>query len=65
MSILRFAEIESYLFSLAEENSDIVKLSQQGTSHEGRPLYLLEIARNEAARSDNETRAIFIDAGEH
>ena len=55
-------EIESYLKTIQEENPEFIKLTSLTTTYEGRKVYLLEIYPP-AASDNNNTRAVFIDAG--
>ena len=65
-----FGEMEDYLYQVAQNHSDLVKVSVEGLTEEGRPIYLLKIGGREAG-GDNEagpltsasTATIFIDAG--
>ena len=64
-----FGEMEDYLYQVAQNHSDLVKVSVEGLTEEGRPIYLLKIGGREAD-GDNEapltsasTATIFIDAG--
>jgi hypothetical protein len=62
--------MEDYLYQVAQNHSDLVKVSVEGLTEEGRPIYLLKIGGREAG-GDNEagpltsasTATIFIDAG--
>lgn len=53
-----FAEIEDYLHQVAGNHTDSVRLTEEGRTLEGRPIYLVRIGTHPAS-----SPAIFIDAG--
>ena len=62
-----FGEMEDYLYQVAQNHSDLVKVSVEGLTEEGRPIYLLKIGGrggdNEDPLTSASTATIFIDAG--
>jgi len=63
-----FGEMEDYLYQVAQNHSDLVKVSVEGLTEEGRPIYLLKIGGggdNEDPLTSASTATIFIDAGIH
>ena len=62
-----FGEMEDYLYQVAQNHSDLVKVSVEGLTEEGRPIYLLKIGgrggENEDPLTSASTATIFIDAG--
>merc|ERR1712223_211947 len=63
-----FVEMEDYLYQVAQNYSDLVELSVEGQTEEGRPIYLLKIGGDDddgPLTSPSATAAIFIDAGIH
>ena len=58
--------MEDYLYQVAQNYSDLVELSVEGQTEEGRPIYLLKIGGEDddgPLTSPSATAAIFIDAG--
>ena len=57
--------MEVYLYQVAQNYSDLVELSVEGQTEEGRPIYLLKIGGEDDGplTSPSATAAIFIDAG--
>ena len=58
--------MEDYLYQVAQNHSDLVKVSVEGLTEEGRPIYLLKIGGggdNEDPLTSASTATIFIDAG--
>ena len=62
--------MEDYLYQVAQNHSDLVKVSVEGLTEEGRPIYLLKIGGRGGDNEDPLTSAstastatIFIDAG--
>ena len=53
-----FQEIETYLLDIAKNNPNFVKLSQEGKTHEGRALYLLEIGQKNTNNRKTSTNDI-------
>ena len=56
-----FSQIEEYLRQIAEDHGNLVTLSTEGHTYEGRPIYLVRIGPR---RETPDRRYIFIDAGE-
>ena len=50
-----------HLDRIAAENPDFIKLTEEGTTHEGRRLVMLKIG---TSPKGSDTRAVWIDAGE-
>ena len=50
---------------MAEEHNDLVQLSVEGWTQEGRPLYLLRLGLPEGAENlaSSDRRYVYIDAG--
>ena len=61
-----FQQIQAYLEGVAEEHNDLVQLSVEGWTQEGRPLYLLRLGLPEAGAENlasSDRRYVYIDAG--
>jgi murein tripeptide amidase MpaA len=57
-----FKAMETYIKDVAKDNDGLIKLSIEGHTEEGRPIYMLEIGTSPMGAK---TRAVFIDAGFH
>ena len=60
-----FREIQAYLEEVAEKHNDLVQLSVEGWTQEGRPLYLLRLGLPEEPTTAADRRYVYIDAGEN
>jgi hypothetical protein len=57
---LRYDEIKDYLQRMAERYPEFVRLTNEGTTVEGRDIMLVKIGRS---TEGHEKRAIYIDSG--
>ncbi len=57
----RYAELLSWLRALAHDHTDLVRIERFGSSHEGRPLYVVIVG----VHNDRPRPALWIDANMH
>ena len=62
--LFSFRQIQAYLEEVAQKHNDLVQLSVEGWTQEGRPLYLLQVGKQaEEAGASSDRRYVYIDAG--